>query len=117
MTVIPKRKEKPIGKIILPMLGAGKAKAGQQVNIKLTNFPYIEYGMLKGTISTISSVPDQGNYYVEIKLNNGLITNYNKTLPFSQEMTGNAEIITEDMRLLQRLTGPVYSLFKEKLSD
>jgi hypothetical protein len=32
-------------------------------------------------------------------------------------MTGNAEIITEDMRLLQRLTGPVYSLFKEKLSD
>jgi HlyD family secretion protein len=117
MTVIPKRKEKPIGKIILPMLGAGKVKAGQQVNIKLTNFPYIEYGMLKGTISTISSVPDQGNYYVEIKLNNGLITNYNKTLPFSQEMTGNAEIITEDMRLLQRLTGPVYSLFKEKLSD
>jgi len=117
MTVIPLKREKPLGKIILPMLGAGKVRVGQQVNIKLTNFPYIEYGMLKGTISTISSVPDQGNYYVEIELTKGLITNYNKTLPFSQEMTGNAEIITEDMRLLERLTGPVYSLVKERLAD
>ena len=116
MTVIPSKKDKPLGKIILPMLGAGKVKMGQQVNIKLTNFPYIEYGMLKGKVSTISSVPDQGNYYVEIQLTNGLITNYNKTLPFSQEMTGSAEIITEDMRLLERLIGPVYALVKERLA-
>lgn len=115
MTVIPIKKEKPLGKIILPMQGAGKVKVGQQVNIKLTNFPYIEYGTLRGTISTISAVPDQGNYYVEIELKKGLITNYNKSLPFSQEMTGNAEIITEDMRLLERLIGPVYALIKEKL--
>ena len=117
MIVIPIKKEKPLGKIILPMQGAGKVKVGQKVNIKLTNFPYIEYGMLKGTVSTISSVPDQGNYYVEIKITKGLITNYNRTLPFSQEMTGSAEIITEDMRLMERLIGPVYALVKEKLAD
>ena len=115
MNIIPQIADKPLGKITLPMVGAGKVKTRQQVNIKLTNYPYIEYGILSGTIRTISAVPDQGNYYVEIELKKGLITNYNKTLPFSLEMTGNAEIITEDMRLLQRLFGPVYSLIKEKL--
>jgi len=117
MNIIPKIADKPVGKITLPMAGAGKVKVGQQVNIKLTNYPYIEYGMLRGTIITISDVPDQGNYYVEIEFKKGLITNYNKTLPFSQEMTGTAEIITEDMRLLERLIGPVYALIKEKFTD
>ncbi len=117
MNIIPQIADKPVGKITLPMAGAGKVKVGQQVNIKLTNYPYIEYGMLRGTIRTISAVPDQGNYYVEIELKKGLLTNYNKTLPFSQEMTGNAEIITEDMRLLERLIGPVYALIKEKFSE
>jgi HlyD family secretion protein len=117
MNIIPQIADKPVGKITLPMAGAGKVKVGQQVNIKLTNYPYIEYGMLRGTIRTISAVPDQGNYYVEIELMKGLITNYNKPLPFSQEMTGNAEIITDDMRLLERFIGPVYALFTEKFTD
>ena len=117
MNIIPQIADKPVGKITLPMAGAGKVKVGQQVNIKLTNYPYIEYGMLRGTIRTISAVPDQGNYYVEIELKKGLLTNYNKTLPFSQEMTGSAEIITEDMRLLERLIGPIYALIKEKFTD
>ena len=117
MTVVPSRKDKPLGKIILPMQGAGKVKVGQQVNIKLTNYPYIEYGMLHGAVSTISSVPDQGNYYVEVKLKNGLTTNYNKILPFSQEMTGTGEIITEDMRLLERLVRPVYSIVRERMAE
>lgn len=117
INIIPQKAVRPVGKIILPMAGAGKVKMGQQVNIKLTNYPYIEYGMLRGKISAISAVPDQGNYYVEIELKKGLITNYNKTLPFSQEMTGSAEIITEDMRLLERLIGPVYALIKEKFTD
>jgi len=115
MTIIPQKSDIPVGKITLPMAGAGKVKVGQKVNVKLTNFPYVEYGMLQGTISTISAVPDQGNYYVEIQLSQGLKTNYNKTLPFSQEMIGSAEIVTENMRLLERMIGPIYALMKEKL--
>ena len=73
MNIIPQIPDQPVGKITLPMAGAGKVKVGQQVNIKLTNYPYIEYGMLRGTIRTISAVPDQGNYYVEIELKKGLL--------------------------------------------
>ncbi len=44
-----------------------------------------------------------GNQYrIKIKLPTGLKTNYDKTLPFRTEMEGSLEIITEDLRLLER---------------
>ena len=90
----------------------------QRVNIKLDNFPYMEFGMLEGEISNISMVPvtnDLGTYYpADIILRNGLVTNYKKELPFNQEMQGNAEIITKDRRLIQRLVEPLVSVFHEK---
>lgn len=115
MAVIPDKKEKPFGKITLGMENSGKIKSGQKVNIKLSNFPYTEYGMLTGKVNSLSLVPDQGNYYVEIELVSGLTTNYNKQLPFLQEMTGTAEIITEDMRLIERIIAPLRSLYNERL--
>ena len=116
MTVIPDKKEKPFGKITLAMENSGKVKTGQKVNIKLSNFPYTEFGMLTGKVKSISLVPDQGKYFVEIKLPKGLNTNYNRQLPFFQEMTGTAEIITEDMRLIERIIAPLRSIYKEKLN-
>lgn len=115
MAIIPDKKEEPFGKITLGMENSGKIKSGQKVNIKLANFPYTEYGMLAGKVKSLSLVPDQGNYYVEIELSNGLITNYNTQLPFLQEMTGTAEIVTEDMRLIERIIAPMRSLYNERL--
>ena len=97
------------------MENSGKVKSGQNVNIKLSSFPYAEYGMLSGEVKSLSLVPDQGKYYVEIELTNGLNTNYNKQLPLLQEMTGTAEIITEDLRLIERIIAPIRSLYNEKL--
>jgi multidrug resistance efflux pump len=115
MTIIPDKKEKLFGKITLAMENSGKVKTGQKVNIKLANFPYTEFGMLTGKVKSISLVPDQGKYYVEIELTNALKTNYNKQLPFFQEMTGTAEIITEDLRLIERIIAPMRSVYNEKL--
>jgi len=39
----------------------------------------------------------------DLALTNGLVTNYHKTLDFKPQMQGSAEIITEDLRLLERL--------------
>lgn len=51
----------------------------------------------------ISLAPDeQGNYYVDVILPNGLKTSYNKQLPFDKELKGNAEIVTQDLRLIER---------------
>ncbi len=119
LTVIPEENQKIIGKAIIPVIGAGKVKIDQRVNMKLDNFPYMEYGFLEGKIVNISMVPvvaEDGNYYTaEIQLNNELITNYKKQLPFNQEMQGVAEIITKDRRLIERLVEPLVSIFRERI--
>ncbi|MCG8580022.1 MAG: HlyD family secretion protein [Bacteroidales bacterium] len=118
-TIIPDESSPIIGKILIPSTGAGKVKENQVVNIKLDNFPHLEFGMLKGLIKNISLVPtttDQGVYYVaEITIPNGMLSNYNRKLIFTQEMTGTAEIITDDIRLLQRLFNPLKAIFKQNI--
>jgi HlyD family secretion protein len=115
-TVVPQHKTKIIGKIELPPRGAGKVKEGQFVNVKFDNYPYMEYGMMKVQIAHISLVPinkdNQKNFVLEVVFPDSLVTNYGKTLEFSQEMTGSAEIITEDLRLLDRFLNPIKSLIK-----
>jgi multidrug resistance efflux pump len=119
LTIVPDGVQKIIGKAIIPIMGAGKINVGQRVNMKLDNYPYMEFGFLEGRISNISMVPvvtDEGSYYTaEIELSNDLITNYKKQLPFNQEMQGNAEVITRDRRLIERLIEPLVSIFRERI--
>ena len=59
--------------------------------------------MLNGKIKNVSLIPDkEGLYLVDVKLPKKLITSYNKEIVFKQEMRGTVEIITEDLRLIER---------------
>jgi HlyD family secretion protein len=114
MTVIPDEQGSIIGKISLPVEGSGKVRPGQRVNIKFANYPHMEYGMVKGIISSISLVPNDENYAVEVELPDGLVTYYNIEIPFNQEMSGEAEILTDDRRLIERIVNPIKSLISEQ---
>lgn len=118
-TIIPNITSDIIGKVAIPSTGVGKVKEGQTVNIKLNNFPYMEFGILKGKIKNISLIPiqtDQGAIYsAEVALSDSLISNYGKQLKFSQQMTGTAEIITDDLRLLERFFNPLKSIWKKNV--
>ncbi|PIY07272.1 MAG: HlyD family secretion protein, partial [Bacteroidetes bacterium CG_4_10_14_3_um_filter_31_20] len=114
-TIIPEKESKIIGRIIMPMQGSGKVKSGQKVNIKFYNFPYMEFGMVTGKVKSISLISNESNYVVEVEFPNGLKTNYGKVLPFNQEMKGSAEIITEDIRLLERFFNPIKAIIKKNL--
>ena len=103
-----------IGRAALPIVGSGKVKLGQAVNIRFLNFPDTEYGIVRGVVSNISIVPSGDSYIVEINFPNGLLTTYGRELPFYQEMHAIAEIITEDMRLLERLFMPLKKIFSEQ---
>ncbi len=113
LTIVPKESSKIIGKLQLPIAGSGKVKNGQLVNIKLNSFPYMEYGTVQGKIVSIALVPQEEFYLVTVEIPQNLVTNYGKELPFSQQMNGTAEIITENISILQRLFNPLRAIFKE----
>jgi len=114
-TVIPDEKDELIGKALLPIQRSGKVKTGQRVIIRFVNFPDQEFGIVNGIVNTISLVPMENNYQIEIVLPNGLTTNFNETLPVSYEMKATAEIVTEDISLLERLFMPIRKILKEGL--
>ena len=111
-TIIPEDNQNYVAKLKALAQNSGKIKEGQKVNIKLQNYPETEFGMLIGKVSSISLVPDkEGNYIVDVSFPQKLITSYKKEIEFKQEMTGTAEIITEDLRLIERFFYQFKSLF------
>lgn len=112
-TIVPFEKEELVGKALLPSERSGKVKIGQRVIIRFANYPDQEFGIVNGEVSSISMVPSEGNYTVEIHFPKGLTTNYGKELPVSQEMKASAEIVTEELRLIERFFQPLKKIFKE----
>ncbi|MFA0962290.1 HlyD family secretion protein [Roseivirga sp. BDSF3-8] len=103
-----------IGNVEMPVVGSGKVEVGQTVNLKFDNYPYDEYGMVLGEIENISMLPTKENtYIIRISLPNGLMSSYKKDLEFKQQMQGSAEIITEDLRLIERLFNQLRSVFDD----
>jgi multidrug resistance efflux pump len=112
-TIIPSIENGFIGKLKAPAQNSGKIKIGQTVNIRLANYPDREFGIIKGSIKAISLTPDKdGNLIIDVSLPNGLQTSYKKKIIFQQEMIGSADIITEDLRLLERLLYQFRDIFK-----
>jgi multidrug resistance efflux pump len=106
LSIVPLKTGDYVGRINLKMNRSGKVKVGQEVNIKLSGYPYMEYGMVKGIVKSKSLVPSGDSYVIELILPSGLTTLYGKPLDFTQNMQGTAEIITEDLRLLQKIINP-----------
>jgi multidrug resistance efflux pump len=102
-TIIPKENSTFLAKLKTPGRNSGKIKIGQKANIMLENYPDTEYGVLTGKVKSVSLVSNnEGFYFVDVELPSELITSYNKKIEFKQEMRGTAEIITEDLRLIER---------------
>lgn len=102
-----------IARCYVPLYGSGKVKPGQMVNIKLDGFPYNEFGMLEGKVETISLTPRNNLYLVEVSLPHGLVTTYKKKLELKNEMSGTADIITEDLRLIERLFYQIRAIIRK----
>jgi len=103
--------EKFIALATIPATGFGKIKTGQKARIKLTNYPSYEFGHLEGEVAKLTEIPSENSYQVEIELNNGMTSSYNKSLIFTPEMIGTAEIVTDDLRVMQRIFNQFNKLF------
>ncbi|TYK32343.1 HlyD family efflux transporter periplasmic adaptor subunit [Bacteroides pyogenes] len=109
-SVIPD-KNNILGEVMIPSFGAGKIETGQTANVKINNYPYDEYGLMKGVVKSVSRITnklkmqngDVDAYLVLISFPKGTVTNFGKTLPLDFESKGTAEIITKRKRLIERL--------------
>ena len=106
--VIPKEKEKTVGKALLPASGAGKVEKGQRVIVSVNNFPEEEFGSIYGCVSTVSNIPTaDGHYIVDIDFPSGLNTIFHNELPTSHQFMGNARFIIKDRRLIELFIQPI----------
>lgn len=103
-----------IGQALMPINGAGKVKNNQKVIIKLDSYPYQEFGNLEGLVKSISLIPSQNLHLVKIEIPNGLMSNSGYKLNFSKEMTGQAEIVTENRKLISRVFEKIKHVFDRK---
>jgi len=112
-SVVPEANHKIVGRMLMPIQNSGQVKEGQKVLIRLTAYPYQEYGMLKGKVKNISLLPSQERYAVEVDLSNQLNTTFNKKIELKSELSGTAEVITEDLRLLERIFYQIRKIFNK----
>jgi HlyD family secretion protein len=111
-TVVPDSPANIVARAVIPISGFGKIEIGQAVNIKLSGFPYMQYGLLKGRIYSLSQVPGEGGFSADIELTGGMTSTYSEKIRFIHQMDGTADIITKDIRLINKFLSPVRSALK-----
>ena len=96
--------------IYIPQTNFGKVKIGQKVLLKFPSYPSQEYGSVNGKIDFISNINTDSGYLAKVILPEGLSTSYKRQIQFRDGLLAQGDIITQDMRLLQRF---YYNIIKQ----
>jgi HlyD family secretion protein len=100
------------GEMKLGQYNLGKVVNKQEVLVKVTSYPYQEFGIVRGTVNQISELPKDSLYTVKVNFPNLLKTDNQYDIPFKNGMTATAEIITEELSLLDRFFSEVRRVVK-----
>jgi HlyD family secretion protein len=92
------------GELSVSQQSFGRVAEGQQVLVRFSGYPYQEYGSVYGEVEYFSDFPVRDSlFFAKVTFPDGLETSYGQTIPPRNGMLGQAEIITQDMRLLERV--------------
>lgn len=100
--------------VYIPQNNFGKVKQGQKVLLKLPAYPYQEFGSLEGKLDFISTIATDTGYLAKVSFPQGLKTNYQKPVQYHDGLLAQGEIITDDLKLSDRLINQVKSLFTNR---
>jgi multidrug resistance efflux pump len=100
-----------IGYIEVPKSGSGKLKIGQRVRVKIDKYPHHEYGQLEGVVSNIALLANEDSYQVQFHLTQGMTSSYGKVFQYTPKMSGLADVITDDIRLISRIFNKFRKVF------
>ena len=99
--------------VLIPQYNFGKIKKQQKVLLQFPSYPSQEFGKLEGELEFISHIPTDSGYLSKVIFPNGLNTNFNKTIQYREGLTAQADIITADMNLLERLFTGMRNIIKQ----
>jgi HlyD family secretion protein len=111
LSIVPKGEELILDAKVLNR-DVGFVKPGMEVKVKLETFPYQEFGLVKGTVVSISpnAVTDEKLglvYSSRIRLEQSSVQVKGNTVPLSPGMAATAEIVTRQKTVLSFLLEPV----------
>ncbi|MBQ4224420.1 MAG: HlyD family efflux transporter periplasmic adaptor subunit [Prevotella sp.] len=115
-SIVSNTSDSIIAKIKIPLEGAGKVQPGQRVNIRLDGYPYLEYGFLTGKVVSLSTMySDTGEYTATVSLPTPLRTSYHYDIIMGGDLSGVAEVITQDISLAERLIHPLRYIYDRNI--
>lgn len=92
------------GELAVAQQSFGRVREGQRVMVRFSGYPYHEFGSVYGEVEYFSEFPVRDSLFLaKVHFPDGLLTSYGHDIPPRNGMTGQAEIITQDMRLLERV--------------
>lgn len=106
---------------MLPSQQAGLVEPGMSVNIKFDAFPYQDYGIIEGTVLSISPDADVdeaagATYHVEVALNQTSMQHEGREVPLRAGQTATAEIIVRKRRIISLVLDPIRKLKNNNIS-
>jgi multidrug resistance efflux pump len=109
-SVLPEQRNY-LAQVEIPVRGLGKAAIGQKVVLKMDDYPYQEFGTLEGQVVAMTPSENIRSYRLTVALPKGLTSSYQQPFYCKSEMAGTAEVVTQDLRLLERLFYGIRKLF------
>lgn len=107
--------EQFFGEMTIPQGSMGKVKEGQEVLVKLKSYPFEEYGMVRGRINYIADVPYKDSVFIaKVDLKVSKFSDLKRPIHLKQGMTADAEIITQNATLMQRLSRSIIKVIGNK---
>ena len=92
------------GQMTVSQRSFGKIKEGQNVLVRFSGYPDHEFGSVTGEIDYFSEFPVRDSVFMaKVNFPNEFTTNYGHEIKPVDGMMGQAEIITQDMRFVERI--------------
>ncbi len=94
-----------VGTLQIPQNNFGKVKVNQKVYLKFKGYPFQEYGAVKAKVKSIAKIAKakNGMFNATVVLDKQNKTSNNSILNFRNGMEATAEIVTEDIRLIEQI--------------
>ena len=89
--------------VVLPQKNLKKIVIEQKAEVAFDAYPVDEYGYLEGRVQYISGDFSDSGLVITIKLDHGLVTNYQKEISYFTGLKSHVSILGNNERLLKKL--------------